>query len=127
MNNTRYSRPDASDDEVMQACRSADLHDEIMIFPEGYDLIVGERGGKLSGGQKQRLAIARALLRNAPIFILDEPTAHLDPETEKRLTDEFMRLLAGRTVIIISHREDLTRLADRVYHMKQEKIHVSSM
>ncbi|OQB38465.1 MAG: putative ABC transporter ATP-binding protein [Euryarchaeota archaeon ADurb.Bin165] len=127
MNNVRYSRPDASDDEVMQACRSAGLHDEIMTFPEGYDLIVGERGGKLSGGQKQRLAIARALLRNAPIFILDEPTAHLDPETEKRLTDEFMRLLAGRTVIIISHREDLTRLADRVYHMKQGKIHVLSM
>lgn len=73
-----------------------------MKFPEGYDLIVGERGGKLSGGQKQRLAIARALLRNAPIFILDEPTAHLDPDTEKRLTDEFIRLLAGRTVIILT-------------------------
>ena len=117
MNNVRYSRPEASDEEVIEACRSAGLHDEIMKFPEGYDLIVGERGGKLSGGQKQRLAIARALLRNAPVFILDEPTAHLDPETEKRLTDEFIRRLSGRTVIIISHREDLTRLADRVYHL----------
>jgi len=125
MNNVRYSRPEASDDEVMEACQSAGLHDEIMKFPERYDLIVGERGGKLSGGQKQRLAIARALLRNAPICILDEPTAHLDPETEKRLTDEFMRLLAGKTVIIISHREDLTRLADRVYDLKEGKISIS--
>lgn len=122
MNNVRYSRPDATDEEVINACRSAGLHEEIMKFPESYDLIVGERGGKLSGGQKQRLAIARALLRNAPIFILDEPTAHLDPETEKRLTDEFMRLLAGKTVIIISHREDLTRLADRVYQLRNGKV-----
>lgn len=118
LNNIRYSRPDATDEEVVTAARMAGLHDEINTFPDGYNTTVGERGGKISGGQKQRLSIARALLRNSPVMILDEPTAHLDPETEERLIQEFLMAGQGKTMIIITHREQLARSADRVYSLR---------
>lgn len=118
LNNIRYSRPDATDEEVVTAAKMAGLHDEIMTFPDGYNTTVGERGGKISGGQKQRLSIARALLRNSPVMILDEPTAHLDPETEERLIQEFLKVGKGKTMIIITHREQLARCADRVYNLQ---------
>ncbi len=118
LNNIRYSKPDANDEEVMLAARKAGLHNEIMTFPDGYDTTVGERGGKISGGQKQRLSIARALLRNSPVMILDEPTAHLDPETEEKLIQEFLSIGQGKTMIIITHREQLARSVDRVYSLR---------
>lgn len=119
MNNIRYSRPDADDDEVMEAAKSAGIHDEIIRFQKGYDTIVGERGSKLSGGQKQRIAIARAFLRNVQIVILDEPTAHLDIETEEILVREFLSACSGRTMVVITHRESLLRLVDRVYRVEK--------
>ncbi|MBF0526550.1 MAG: ABC transporter ATP-binding protein [Deltaproteobacteria bacterium] len=125
-NNIRYSRPEADEAEVMAAARSAGIHGEITAFPEGYDTVVGERGGKLSGGQKQRIAIARAFLRNAPIMILDEPTAHLDLATEAELLKEFVKICAGRTTIIITHRESLLHLADRVYELRQGRVQLRS-
>jgi subfamily B ATP-binding cassette protein MsbA len=122
MNNIRYSRPDATEEMVINAAQQAGIHDEVMNFPEGYNALVGERGGKLSGGQKQRIAIARALIRNSPIIILDEPTAHLDFETEERLLIEFMRICQGRTMIVITHRPGLLHLAQRIYEVKDGMI-----
>jgi subfamily B ATP-binding cassette protein MsbA len=122
MNNIRYSRPDATEEMVINAARQAGIHDEVRNFPAGYNTLVGERGGKLSGGQKQRIAIARALIRNSPIIILDEPTAHLDFETEERLLIEFMRICQGRTMIVITHRPGLLHLAQRIYEVKDGRI-----
>jgi len=121
MNNIRYSRPLASDSEVMAAARSAGIHEEICSFPEAYNTIVGERGSKLSGGQKQRIAIARAFLRDTSILILDEPTAHLDRETEEALVKEFLVTCRGKTIIVITHRESLLQLVSRVYRVKNGK------
>jgi subfamily B ATP-binding cassette protein MsbA len=122
MNNIRYSRPEAPDEEVIAAARSAGIHDEIIGFAEGYETIAGEKGSTLSGGQKQRIAIARALLRDAPIVILDEPTAHLDQETEELLVQEFLRICHDRTMIVITHRESLLRLVSRVYRVKDGRM-----
>ncbi len=121
MNNIRYSRSDAKDEEVMAAARSAGIHEEINNFPNGYDTIVGERGSKLSGGQKQRIAIARAFLRDSRIIILDEPTAHLDKETEEALIKEFLVTCAGKTMIVITHRESLLELVSRIYRVENGK------
>lgn len=117
-NNILYSKPEAGEDEIYRAARCAGIHDEIMKFPQGYATVVGERGSKLSGGQKQRIAIARAFLKDAPIIILDEPTAHLDLDTEKRLIDEFVKICEGRTTIIITHRDSLLHFADRIYEVR---------
>jgi subfamily B ATP-binding cassette protein MsbA len=122
LNNIRYSRPDATNEEVYQVAQSAGIHYEIMAFPEQYNTLVGEKGAKLSGGQKQRIAIARAFLRDATIMILDEPTAHLDLETEEALMREFIRVCQGKTTIIISHRQSLLGIVDRVYELKSGKL-----
>ena len=118
MNNIRYSRPDATERMVQEAAQSAGVHEEILRFPEGYQTIIGERGGKLSGGQKQRIAIARAILRDSQIIILDEPTAHLDQEKEEELVAEFIRICQGRTLIVITHRPGLLNLVQRVYDVR---------
>jgi len=112
--NIAYGRPDAGRDEVVAAAVAANAHDFIRALPQGYDTPVGERGATLSGGERQRLAIARALLKDAPVLILDEPTAALDAGTEAAVVDALHRLMRGRTTIIIAHRLSTVRLADRI-------------
>ena len=112
--NIRYGRPDATDDEVVEAARLAEIHDEILAMPEGYDSYIGERGVKLSGGQKQRISIARVFLKNPPILILDEATSALDTVTEQRIQASLDRLSEGRTSIVIAHRLSTIRHADSI-------------
>jgi ATP-binding cassette subfamily B protein len=112
--NIAYARPDATPDEIEAAARAANAHDFIARLPDGYQTVVGERGATLSGGERQRIAIARALLKNAPILILDEPTSALDAVTEALLLEALDRLMAGRTTLIIAHRLSTIRNADRI-------------
>jgi ATP-binding cassette, subfamily B, bacterial MsbA len=112
--NIRYGRWDASKEDVQQAARDALAHDFIEALPQGYDTVIGERGTKLSGGQRQRLAIARALLKNAPILILDEATSHLDTESEMLVQRALGNLITGRTVLVIAHRLSTVRRADKI-------------
>ena len=102
--NLRYARPAATQAEVEAACRAARIHDVIAALPEGYDTIVGERGYRLSGGEKQRIAIARMLLKDPAIVILDEATSHLDSENEALVQQALAEALAGRTAVVIAHR-----------------------
>jgi subfamily B ATP-binding cassette protein MsbA len=113
-NNIRYGRPKAKDDEIRQAARNALAEEFIERMTEGYDTVIGERGTKLSGGQRQRLAIARALLKNAPILILDEATSHLDSESEILVQRALHTLMSNRTVIVIAHRLSTIRRADKI-------------
>ncbi|WP_292520637.1 ABC transporter ATP-binding protein [Methanoculleus sp.] len=112
--NIRYSRPEATLDEVIVAAQKAQIHDDILQFPEGYGTIVGERGTQLSVGQRQRVAIARAFLKDAPILILDEPTSALDMQTEDQIRQTLQALVRDRTTILVTHRPSLLSLADRV-------------
>jgi ATP-binding cassette subfamily B protein len=112
--NLRYARPDATDRDIERACRSARIHDVIAGLPEGYDTVVGERGYRLSGGEKARLAIARVLLKDPAIVILDEATAHLDSETELLIQQALAEALAGRTSVVIAHRLSTVQTADQI-------------
>jgi ATP-binding cassette, subfamily B, bacterial len=112
--NIAYARPDSSREAVEAAARAANAHEFIVRLPEGYDTTLGERGSTLSGGQRQRLAIARALLKDAPVLVLDEPTSALDAETEASLLEAIARLTAGRTTFVIAHRLSTIRGADRI-------------
>lgn len=112
--NIRFSRPEATDEEIMQAAKIAAAHDFIMELPDGYNTLVGERGIKLSGGQKQRLAIARAVLKDAPILILDEATSSIDTQTEADIQAALWRLMQGRTSIVVAHRLSTIRDADLI-------------
>jgi ATP-binding cassette subfamily B protein/subfamily B ATP-binding cassette protein MsbA len=112
--NIAYGRPNASREEVVAAAVSANADEFIRQLPKGYDTVIGERGATLSGGQKQRLSIARALLKDAPVLILDEPTAALDAQTEAWLMQAIERLMVGRTTFIIAHRLSTVRKADRI-------------
>jgi ATP-binding cassette subfamily B protein/subfamily B ATP-binding cassette protein MsbA len=112
--NIAYGRPEARREEVEAAARAANAEAFIHRLPQGYETVIGERGSTLSGGERQRLAIARALLKDAPILILDEPTSALDAETEGVLLQALERLVAGRTTFVIAHRLSTTRLADRI-------------
>ena len=114
MENIRYGRPDASVDEVMEAARRAEIYDDIMAMPQGFETYVGERGALLSGGQKQRIAIARIFLKNPPILILDEATSALDSVTESKIQHAFDELARGRTTLIIAHRLSTVRSAHRI-------------
>ncbi|UXY25607.1 ABC transporter ATP-binding protein [Streptomyces sp. HUAS TT20] len=108
--NIAYGRPGASEAEIVAAARAADAHEFIELLPDGYDTVVGQRGRTLSGGQRQRLAIARAMIRNAPVLVLDEPTTALDARSGLRIMDPLRRLMAGRTTVVISH--DLLTVRD---------------
>ena len=120
--NIRYSRPEATLEEVMDAARKAQIHDDIVQFPEGYGTIVGERGTQLSVGQRQRVAIARAFLKDAPILILDEPTSALDLQTEDQIRQILRVLTRGRTTILVSHRPSLLELAGRVLTIEDGRV-----
>jgi ATP-binding cassette, subfamily B, bacterial len=112
--NLRFARPDATDAEIEDAARAAQVHDLIASLPEGYDTVVGERGYRFSGGEKQRIAIARTILRNPPILVLDEATSALDTQTERAVQDALERLSEGRTTIAIAHRLSTVRDADQI-------------
>jgi ABC-type multidrug transport system fused ATPase/permease subunit len=116
--NIGYGRPGASDEEIVAAAKLANADEFIARMPHGYDSIVGERGDTLSGGQRQRIGIARAVIRNSPIMILDEPTAALDTESEKLVIEGLERLMKGRTVIMIAHRLSTIRDADKIIVLK---------
>ena len=120
--NIRYGRPDATDEEVEEAAQRAEIHEEIMAMPEGYDTYIGERGVMLSGGQKQRVSIARVFLKNPPILILDEATSALDSVTEQRIQASLEALSVGRTCIVIAHRLSTIRNADRIGVVEGEGI-----
>ncbi len=112
--NIAFGNPNASMENIIKAAKIAKIHDFIESLPQKYDTIIGERGITLSGGQKQRIAIARALVTNPKILILDDPTSNLDAETEKKLVDDLKEILKGRTVFIVTQRLSLLRLADRI-------------
>ncbi len=112
--NLRYARPGATDDELTAACRAAQIHDVVAALPDGYDTVVGERGYRLSGGEKQRLAIARVLLKDPAVVILDEATSHLDAENEALIQAALATALAGRSALVIAHRLSTVQDADEI-------------
>ncbi len=120
--NLLYARLDATQDELEAACRAANIHDFIMGLPDGYDTIVGERGYRLSGGEKQRVAIARVILKNPRILVLDEATSHLDSQSEALIQDALKKVMAGRTSIVIAHRLSTILAADLILVMDRGRI-----
>ena len=120
--NIAYGRPGASEDEIIAAAKHAAAHDFIMDMPDGYDTYVGERGTKVSGGQRQRLAIARAMLKNAPILLLDEATSALDTESERHVQAALKKLMKGRTTLVIAHRLSTVMDADLIHVIDDGKL-----
>ena len=113
-NNIAYGQPDVPMERIEAAAKAALAHDFILRMPNGYDTMIGERGARLSGGERQRLAIARAILKDAPILILDEATSALDTESEAAVQAALANLMQGRTVLVIAHRLSTVRRADRI-------------
>ncbi|MEO6467721.1 MAG: ATP-binding cassette domain-containing protein, partial [Acidimicrobiia bacterium] len=120
--NLRYAKPDATDAEMESACRAARIHDLVMSLPDGYDTIVGERGYRMSGGEKQRLAIARVLLKQPAIVILDEATSHLDSKSEHAIQRALDAALTGRTAIVIAHRLSTIVNANRILVINEGQV-----
>jgi ABC-type multidrug transport system fused ATPase/permease subunit len=120
--NILFGNPKATDAEIVEATKVANAYDFIMALPEGFDTIIGERGVKLSGGQRQRISIARAVLKNTPILILDEATSSVDTETELLIQQALERLMKGRTTIIIAHRLSTIRNADKIVVLEGKEI-----
>jgi ATP-binding cassette subfamily B protein len=120
--NLRFAKPDATDAEIEDAARTARIHDLIVSLPDGYDTVVGERGYRFSGGEKQRMAIARTVLRNPPVLVLDEATSSLDTQTEAAVQAELERLSEGRTTITIAHRLSTVRDADQIVVLDHGRI-----
>ncbi|MBR1740448.1 MAG: ATP-binding cassette domain-containing protein [Lachnospiraceae bacterium] len=121
-NNIKFGSPDATHEDVVRAVKEAACDDFIEALPDGYNTMVGEVGANLSGGEKQRLSIARAILKNAPIIILDEETANVDPENEDRLQMAIERLTKNKTIIMIAHRLKTVRNADQILVVENGKI-----
>jgi ATP-binding cassette subfamily B protein len=120
--NIAYGNPDASLDEIITAAQAAAIHDRVLALPQQYDTLVGERGLTLSAGERHRITLARALLRNPAVLVLDEPTAALDPDTEREIVDSLRTALRGRTAIVITHRFSLAAIADQVITLDGGKI-----
>lgn len=121
-NNIRFGRPDASEDEIIAVAKKACCHDFIMTLPDGYQTKIGEGGSSLSGGEKQRISIARAILKDAPIVILDEATASVDPEKEQELQKAIRELTKGKTILMIAHRLSTVRTADQIIVLENGRI-----
>ena len=121
-NNIRFGEPDASMDKVIDAAKKARCHDFIMALPDGYQTVIGEGGASLSGGEKQRISIARAIMKDAPVIILDEATANVDPESETELTAAIEELTKEKTIIMIAHRLKTVRNADQIFVIDNGKI-----
>ena len=120
--NIRLGNPEATDEEVVEAAKKACCHEFIMEMENGYDTLVGETGGKLSGGERQRIAIARMILRNSPIVILDEATAFTDPENEEKIQEAINNLAKGKTLLVIAHRLSTIKDADRIFILENGRI-----
>jgi ATP-binding cassette subfamily B protein len=120
--NIAYGRLDATDEEIIEAARMAEAHEFIEALPQGYDTVVGERGQKLSGGQRQRISIARAILKDPPILVLDEATSSVDNETEAAIQRSLERIAVGRTTIVIAHRLSTVRGADRIHVLEAGRL-----
>ncbi len=121
-NNIAYGDIEKDDEDIIRASKAANAHDFIMALPEGYDTVIGEQGGRLSGGERQRISIARALLKNSPILILDEATSSLDSESEREVQKALIRLMHGRTTFVIAHRLSTVREADRILVLSYGRI-----
>lgn len=122
MQNVAYGKENATKEEVIEACKNANIHDFIMSLPNGYDTLTGERGVRLSGGERQRISIARAFLKDAPILLLDEPTASVDVGTEKAIQEAIERVSVGRTVMVIAHRLSTIENSDRIFVVENGQI-----
>ena len=122
MENIRLGRHGASDEEVLAAAQAANCDEFVSKLPEGYATPIGENGAKLSGGERQRISIARALLKNAPIVLLDEATASLDVENETKVQGALSRLLAGKTVLVIAHRMRTVEAADKIVVLAEGRV-----
>ena len=121
-NNIRIGRLDATDDEVIAACKKASIHDFIMTLPNGYDTQVGELGETLSGGERQRIGLARAFLHDAPFMLLDEPTSNLDSLNEAVILRSLKEESAGKTVVLVSHRASTMRIADVTHSVENGRV-----
>lgn len=122
MYNLKYARQDATDEDVYEACKAASIHDKILSFPDGYDTKVGERGLRLSGGEKQRVAIARTIIKDPRIILLDEATAALDTETEEHIQEALKTLARGRTMLVIAHRLSTITMCDQILVLHEGKV-----
>lgn len=121
-NNIRFGKPEASQEEVIEAAKKAACHDFILSLPDGYDTKIGEGGASLSGGERQRISIARAIIKDAPIIILDEATANVDPENEEALMQAIQALTSDKTIIMIAHRLKTVEHADQILVLDQGRI-----
>ncbi len=122
LQNVACGKPEATREEIIEACKAANIHEMIQKLPQGYDTLVGERGVRLSGGERQRISIARAFLKDAPIILLDEPTSAVDADTEQEIQGAIARIAKGKTVIVIAHRLSTIRNADCIYVLSEGRI-----
>ena len=121
-NNIRFGKPDASMEEVIEAAKKACCHDFISALPDGYDTVIGEGGASISGGEKQRISIARAIIKDSPVIILDEATANVDLDNERHIQEAITELVRGKTLLVIAHRLNTIRVADKIVVVSEGKI-----